>query len=248
MSLLDTLNSLQATLRDLAQYKSRLENIPTWMVELHAEHSQRRSEIAAEEAAHRESERQRREAEAAHADAQEKLKHFQQQIGQVTNQREYGALLKEIDTVKTKIKEAEDKAMKAIGDVESSAAKLAEVRAAFADLDSRYQAELARWEGEKPQLAERAAELEATATELKTQVPRAQLTLFERILQRNAGEAMAPVKRLVTIRSSNSMWHCGGCNFNVRPQIIVEIQAGTLHQCDSCKRILFWEPEPVEEA
>lgn len=247
MSILDTLYSLQTTLREHAQNQSRLDNIPSWMVELHAEHLERRGQIEAEENSHRESERQRREAEAAHADAQDKLKHYQQQIGQVTNQREYGALLREIDAVKARIKEAEDKAMKAIDEVDASSSKLAEVKAAFADLDARYQSELARWESEKPAVSARAAELAEQAAGLKSQVPRGQLTLFERILQRNGGEAMAPVRRLVTIRSSNSMWHCGGCNFNVRPQIIVEIQAGTLHQCDSCKRILFWEAEPAEE-
>lgn len=247
MSLLDTLNSLQATLREHAQYRSRLDNIPTSMVELHAEHQERRAQIEAEEAIFQDSDRQRREAEAAHADSQEKLKHYQQQISQVTNQREYGALLREIDTVKARIKEAEEKAMRAIDEVDAAKRKLAEGKEAFADLDSRYQAELAHWEAEKPELAAKAAELAEAVAALKSEVPRGQLTLFERILQRNAGEAMAPVRRLVTIRSSNSMWHCGGCNFNVRPQIIVEIQAGTLHQCDSCKRILFWEAEPTEE-
>lgn len=247
MSLLDTLNALQTTLRELAQCQSRLNDIPTSMVELHAEHTARQSEIEAEEASHRESERERREAEAAHADAQEKLKHYQQQIGQVTNQREYGALLKEIDTVKSRIKEAEDKAMRSIDQVEASSVRLAEERAAFDEIDARYQAERTRWEEDKPHAAKRAAELQAAATELKAQVPRSQLTLFERILQRNRGEAMSPVRRLITIRSSNSTWHCSSCSFNVRPQIIVEIQAGTLHQCDSCKRILYWEPEPAAE-
>jgi predicted nucleic acid-binding Zn-ribbon protein len=39
-----------------------------------------------------------------------------------------------------------------------------------------------------------------------------------------------------------TMWHCTACNYNVRPQIVVEIRNnGSLIQCDSCKRILYFE-------
>lgn len=243
MSLLDKFRALQTTMSELSQSRARLENIPSWMTALHQEHRERSTEIEKEEASHKEAERVRREAEAAHADAQEKLKHYQQQIGQVTNQREYGALLKEIDVVKARIKEAEERAIQALEALETAARKLQEQRAAFADLDQRYKDELARWEGEKPGIAARAAELEAEAATLRVDLPRNHLTLFERLFQRTGGQAMAEVRKMEVLRSANAMWHCSACNYNVRPQIVVEIQAGTFHQCDSCKRILYWQAE-----
>ncbi len=246
MSLLDNFRALQTTMGELLESRSRLDNIPSSMVALHQEHSERSAEIEAEEASHQEAERVRREAEAAHADAAEKLKHYQQQIGQVTNQREYGALLKEIDAVKVRIKDAEERAIQALETVESAALKLQELRRAFEDLDQRYKDELENWEREKPGIAAKAAKLEKEAAVLRTDIPRNHLTLFERLFQRTGGQAMAQVNRMDAFRSANAMWHCSACNYNVRPQIVVEIQAGTFHQCDSCKRILFWEPEMVE--
>jgi predicted nucleic acid-binding Zn-ribbon protein len=243
MSLLDKFRALQTTMSELVQSRSRLDNIPAAMTTLHQEHLERSAEIEKEEASHKEAERTRREAEAAHADAQEKLKHYQQQIGQVTNQREYGALLKEIDLVKTKIKEAEERAIQALETVESAARMLQEQRAAFDDLDRRYKDELEKWESEKPGIAIRAGELEAAATVLRGEIPRNHLTLFERLFQRTGGQAMAEVRKMGVLRSANAMWHCSACNYNVRPQIVVEIQAGTFHQCDSCKRILYWQAE-----
>lgn len=248
MSLLDKFRALQTTMSELLQSRSRLDNIPSAMSALHQEHRDRSAEIQKEEASHKEAERVRREAEAAHADAQEKLKHYQQQVSQVTNQREYGALLKEIDVVKTRIKEAEERAMQAIEVVESTSKALEEQRAAFADIDRRYTEEMEKWEGEKPGIAARATELEAEVTTLKGEIPRNHLTLFERLFQRTGGTAMAEVRKMGVLRSANAMWHCSACNYNVRPQIVVEIQAGTFHQCDSCKRILYWQAEATEGA
>lgn len=247
MSLLDKFRALQTTMSELLQSRSRLDNIPSAMTTLHQEHRERSAEIEKEEASHTEAERARREAEAAHADAQEKLKHYQQQIGQVTNQREYGALLKEIDVVKARIKEAEERAMQAIDTVESSDRALSEQRAVFADLDRRYKDEMEKWESEKPGIAARVTELEAEVVVLKNDVPRNQLTLFERLFQRTGGSAMAEVRKMGVLRSANAMWHCSACNYNVRPQIVVEIQAGSFHQCDSCKRILYWQAEAATD-
>ena len=40
----------------------------------------------------------------------------------------------------------------------------------------------------------------------------------------------------------NAMFHCDSCSLQRPPQVVVEIRdRDTLNQCDSCKRILYWE-------
>ncbi len=179
------------------------------------------------------------------ADAQEKLKHYQQQIGQVTNQREYGALLKEIDVVKARIKEAEERAMQAIETVESSDRALTEQRAAFADLDQRYKDEMEKWEGEARHRG-KGHRARGRGDRAQERHPAQPAHPLERLFQRTGGSAMAEVRKMGAFRSANAMWHCSACNYNVRPQIVVEIQAGSFHQCDSCKRILYWQAEATD--
>ncbi len=240
---LDAIVNLQTTLNKLADANQRLHSIPDWMQELHEEHSGRQAEIdvVAETAAA--ADRGRREAEAAASDAEEKLKHYQQQIGRVSTQREYGALLKEIDTVKDLIRDAEQKALEAMEKNEESLKQLEEQREGFRDLDERYQAELVKWESEKPEVAAAIDDLKRRCKELRDAVPRPTLTLFDRIYERYDGQALARVRKMEMIRG-NAMWHCEACSFNVRPQIVVEIKTGgRLNQCDSCKRILYWEDE-----
>lgn len=240
---LEAIVSLQKTLTALADADRRLNTIPEWMSELHEEHSSRKAEIETVEEEGAQAEQERREAEAALADAQEKQKHYQEQLGRVSTQREYGALLKEIDTTKDQISSSEQAALDAVERKEQADQRIAELREAFSDLDSRYSAELAKWESEKPEVAQTVAELTARSKELRNHVQRHNLVLFDRLYERGDGDALARVLRM-KVAKGNAMFHCETCSYNVRPQVVVEIRdRDTLNQCDSCKRILYWEDE-----
>jgi uncharacterized protein len=215
------------------------------MRELHDEHESRRIEIEELEQAVEEAAKERRATEAAVADSQEKLKKYQQQINRVSTQREYGALLQEIDTVKSQITGFEEQVFSSLERHDQALQDLEEKRNGFRDLADRYATEQSRWEGEKPEIARQVAELRAQITTLRTTLPRSLLSQFERILDRNPAGALAPVRIIEGPRKGPREWHCGVCNYRVRPQVVVEIVNGEgLVQCDSCKRILYTTPEP----
>ncbi len=240
---LDAIVALQTTLTELTAASERLNSIPDWMRELHEEHSQRKAEIDAVAMVGTEAERERREAEAAVSDAQEKHQQYQQQIGKVSTQREYGALLKEIDTVKSQIRTSEQKALEALERIEEAQQQLTVQEEGFSELDERYQTELAKWESEKPAVADLIKDLTGRCELLRSEVPRNTLTLFDRIYERYDGQAMARVHS-IQIARGNTMWHCDACSYNVRPQTVVEIRnGGAVSQCEGCKRILFWQDE-----
>jgi len=239
---LDTIIELQEALEQLHRAETQLGGIPDWMQELDAEYRERKEEIDELESATEAGRLERKTAEAGIADAQEKLKRYQRQINEVTTQREYGALLQEIDTVKGQISAFEEQGIAAMERTESAKQALEEKRAGFQDLEDRYQAELARWDKEKPSLADEARKLRERVEVLRERLSRPYLSQFERIHERTHGQALAPIRRIE--RKGPTMWHCGACNYNVRPQVLVEIQnRGSLIQCDSCKRILYVEGE-----
>lgn len=244
---LDTIVELQNNLTRLREAERQLDGIPDWMTELDAEHQERKSEIDALESQSEEAASERRAAEGEISEMQEKLKRYQQQINEVSNQREYGALLQEIDTVKGRIAELEEVAFGAMERIDQANKALEEQREGFRDLDARYQVELQKWEKEKPVIAEEAERLRGVVATLRERVPRGQLALFERVYDRTGGQAMAPIRKMERARGA-AMWHCAACNYNVRPQVVVEIQdRGSLLHCDSCKRILYVEPEGADE-
>lgn len=239
---LETVVELQRAVERLREADHRLHGIPDWMRELHDQHAAAQAEIAALDAAAAAAAHDRRTAEGAVADAQTKLKRYQQQINAVTTQREYGALLQEIDTVKAQIAQHEEQGLAALDRHEKAQADLAARRESFADLEARYRQELERWEAEKPGVASQVAELSAQIDDLRGRLPRSVVGQFDRIRERHGGGALAPVRKIQRGPRGPQEWHCGACNYHVRPQVVVEIRnSGTLIQCDACKRILYLE-------
>ncbi|MEE8523874.1 MAG: hypothetical protein V3T72_08080 [Thermoanaerobaculia bacterium] len=242
---LEAIVTLQKTLTELKAATERLDSIPDWMQELHQEHSERKEVIEQVEAESSAAEQQRRSAEAEASDAQELLARYQKQLGAVSTQREYGALLTEIDSAKGQIRNAEQRALEALESHEQAKQKLADLEDGFRELDERYQSELDKWEEEKPAVESSIEELRGRSEKLRAKVPRNHLLLFERIYDRYHGRALARVRETTVVRG-NTMWHCESCSYNVRPQIVVEVRTRLkLNQCDSCKRILFWEDDRV---
>jgi predicted nucleic acid-binding Zn-ribbon protein len=237
---LESVVELQQAILELREAEGRLHGIPDWMRELHDEHALRKSEIDELEQIMEEAARERRTAEAAVADAQEKLKKYQQQINRVSTQREYGALLQEIDTVKSQITGFEEQALSSLERHDEKQQELTEKRDAFRELADRYAVEMARWESEKPGIAQQATRLREQIEGLRTKLSRSLLAQFERVLDRNPTGALAPVRLIERPGKGPREWHCGVCNYRVRPQVVVEIGNGEgLVQCDSCKRILY---------
>jgi predicted nucleic acid-binding Zn-ribbon protein len=241
---LQNILELQTALTQLQEADQRLHGIPDWMRELHEEHTVQRTAIERLEETAAEAARQRRAAEAAVQDAQEKLKKYQQQINKVSTQREYGAILQEIDTVKGQITASEEAAFSALDQHEKADKELAALRESFRATEERYAEEMARWEAEKPGVARQVEALKGQVAEIKKGLPRGLVAQFERILDRYPGGATAPVRPIERPGQKQREWHCSACNYRVRPQVVVEIRNGdTLVQCDSCKRILFFPEE-----
>lgn len=243
---LDTIISLQHALDRLTEAQERLHGIPDWMRELHDEHTARQAEITALEETVEAARLERRTAEGAIEDENQKLKRYQEQINAVQNQREYGALLQEIDTAKREVRTLEEQAFAAMERREQAEKEIEEKRRDFEDLNQRYQTELAKWESEKPAVEQEVREVEKVIAGLKVELSRPVLSHFERLRDRLGGSALAAIQTVSRAGRGQPFWHCSACNYRVRPQVVVEIRnTGAIQHCDACKRILY-VPETQE--
>ncbi|HSG40751.1 MAG TPA: C4-type zinc ribbon domain-containing protein, partial [Thermoanaerobaculia bacterium] len=158
-----------------------------------------------------------------------------------------GALLQEIDTVKGQISSQEEAALSALDTSEKAEKELEALRESFREIEERYKAEMERWESEKPGVAQQVEELRTRAGGIKQALPRNIVSQFERVLEKYPSNAVAPVRLIERPGRTQREWSCSACHYRVRPQTVVEIRNGeALVQCDSCKRILFYEE--AEEA
>lgn len=236
-NLLQRLMEFHRAARELASTRELLAGVPEEMRALHDEFTDAQSALAALDATALEARRARVAAEGAISDAQEKLRKFQQQVPRVRNQREYAALLTEIDGAKAEIKRLEEQALGALEAADTAAQDLDTKKGAFGELEVRYSEGLAAWEARKPEVARRAAELDADAERLRAELPRPVLAQYHRISEKYRGEALSPLRR--SEGPGASVWFCSTCNYQVRPQVAMEVRTrGAIVQCEGCRRFL----------
>ena len=152
----------------------------------------------------------------------------------VKTNKEYTAVLHEIETVEREIRTREDQILEEMERAEALGQDVAREEEAFrsveeagrtegAELDARG----ARLEAERTKVAEGRDEVAAT-------IPEKPLQLYQRVAKlRGTGLAEA----------RDGM--CQACHLKLRPQMWVEIrQNETVFQCAACNRILYYEPPP----
>lgn len=241
--ILDSLLELQSVLTELRALRDRYENLPDSTRSLGQERDQIQGQLEALDDAIAEAEQERRAAEGEAALCQEKLHHFQQQIERVQTQREYGALLSEIDTMTAKQREQEELALGAIERIEQSTAEKTTLAERFSEIDATFSEQREVWEAERPAVQKQIDDLDANAATLKEKLPAPVLAQYERLYELHQGDPLARVERLDR-GVGPMMFRCAVCNYSVRPQVVVELQnTGGLVSCDCGRQRIFYFEE-----
>jgi hypothetical protein len=156
---------------------------------------------------------------------------YNAQLPMIKTNREYKAIIVEIDMVEKEISEFEEQVLTKMGEVEELEAKstvsAAEVKKAQEEIDK---------EKENLRQKQKAIEesLEGTRSERQTLVTFVDNTLlsqYDRIRVRKGGLAVARV-----LDES-----CGACHVELPPQVVNEVIGGRIKACPSCSRLLYWE-------
>ena len=238
---LDALVELHGVLTRLEQERARCENVPEPLRLLQDEREAVSTEISGIDATHAEAERERRAAETAASDEQSKIAHFEDQTSRVTTQREYGALLAEIDGAKGRKRLHEEAALAAMERLDSARARRSELAARLAEIEQQAAALLAEWDRELPAVRGAVEDLDHQAALLRERIPAPALQLYQRLQRRHGADPLARIDRVERPGAGPVMWRCSVCNYSVRPQVVVEIQTqGELVVCDCGRQRLFF--------
>lgn len=174
--------------------------------------------------------KKRRELEAEVKDVKTRISHHKSQQAQVKNNKEYGALLKEIEDDQRRIDGSEEtiiQEMLRADDIEL------EIKAAL-ELQAKEKAVL---EAEKQTLAKKKGEAESGVEVLGREreallvhFDQEQLSLYQRIVRKKGGIALSSIKDDF----------CTLCHMRIRPQMLNELlEKDKLITCENCGRILF---------
>mgnify|MGYP000275532724 CR=1 FL=1 len=164
----------------------------------------------------------------------EQLARYQKQMKVIKTNKEYDALVAEIDTKKRQISDNEDEVLKLMGIIEQATENLAAIKAKLEETRSNNAIHLQNLTAEMYTLESKIENKQKERGGLIKSIDRRALSMYERIRKGKGGMAVVKIRKRA----------CGGCFKQVPPQLVQEIRRGDkIFTCDSCGRILIWSDE-----
>lgn len=174
--------------------------------------------------------KQRRERESDVELMRTKLSRLKDQLMAVKTNKEYTAMLHEIQAAEDRIRSAEDSILEIMEQLESMEGALKEEERIFKSRESELGEQIRGAEKAAPILEQEAAKLVEEKTALEGQISIDLLERYRRIADARKGIALAEAKEEL----------CSVCHVRIRPQVFADLlRTEEIHVCDSCSRILF---------
>lgn len=166
---------------------------------------------------------------------QERIKKSDAKLFSIKNNKEYQAVLKEIEDLKRESSRIEDEMLTLLDALEEGDDIVAAARQAWEAEKDRIGQEKAGVEHERSDRETELAGLDAQWSEMTTQMSDALLQQFLEVRGRvNNGKAIVAVKDYV----------CQGCYMNIPAQMYNDLhKAGTLKSCPFCNRMIYFRQD-----
>jgi predicted nucleic acid-binding Zn-ribbon protein len=217
---------------ELSRIQAEHDSIPAHMEEIERDHDELSAEIEEQESELKDLKVAIREAESKIAFLDDMSKKYQQQLLTVKTNREYSALLTEIEGVKREKGELEELIIQNMEKNETLSAEIKEKNGRLEELGKQRQSKKDELDLRLKELGKQVAGCKRKREKLTGKVNRPTLRLYERIMNSRVNRAVVP------IRSGS----CGGCFAHVPLQKVADIRkASQIYTCDSCGRILYYD-------
>ncbi len=235
---LETLVDLHHGDVELRRFDAELVALPQKKAAIEAQIVSDRAALDAAKAALDGQSKDRKRLELEVQDFEAKRSKYKGQLGEVKTNKEYTALLHEIENVEREIRSREDLILEAMEKVEGGQAKVKAEEGAFKAVEATRRDEIKAIEAKIKECEARRAEVALTREKKAAALKPDLLAEYNRILQRR-GVALAEAKDGA----------CTMCHVKLRAQVFVDVKRNdAIIACSSCSRIMFFNAPPPQGA
>ncbi|HET7747122.1 MAG TPA: C4-type zinc ribbon domain-containing protein [Vicinamibacteria bacterium] len=231
---LEKLIRLQGLDNEIRRVEAELAEAPRRKNDLEARLAAERQRLDAARSGLEQCQRNRRRLEGELNDLEARRSRYKGQLMEVKTNKEYTAMLHEIEGVEREIRGREDLIL---GEMEKAEGLTVEVRREeelFRREETRHDEEGRALQASVKALEEALQRQRAERTALAAEIPADLLELFARVAKFR-GTAVAEARE----------GRCEACHLRLRPQMFVDVKRNdAVTQCPQCSRILYFEPPP----
>ena len=229
---LELLWELQKIDLDLKSIKEERDRYPKEMKKLDENQNIEKERIQKERERIESLEKERRQKEGHLNLEQEKIKRAEGRMFEVKTNKEYRALLSEIDTLKEANSREEEEILQVMDEID-------ELKKNLSKREKEMAITLGKIEAERKMIQERMTQGDMVWKRqmerreiLSKQIESKLFKLYNTLKEKRQGVGVVRVKHET----------CQGCFVNIPPQMFIEVQKNNaLIRCPNCNRILYWE-------
>ena len=207
------------------------EETPKRVAEIEKDYQQAEADYLVKKAELDHAQKMHRSLEQTVADLETKISRSKQRMNEVKTNKEYQAMLKEIDDLKKDIRQKEDQMLEAMESIESFSQELKRQEKELQERKKQVEADKQELTEQSEQVKQQLEQLEELQEKVREKLETGLLKRCESLLHRHGGVAVAAVEAGV----------CQVCHMNIPPQKFIEIQRDeNICHCPHCHRFIYW--------
>ena len=220
------LQDIDSQLEDL---NNLLGDLPKMVDELNEKENSLKDRVEADKISLKEINLNSSKSEKVNSDIQEKINKLTDQLFLVTNNKQYDALTNEIEHLKKQKRENEELLIANLEEKETLEKNINDNETSLKELKTDLDVRRNKLDEALSETADEKASLENSRKKQVIEIDENTMQVYNKVISARSGIAVVPL-------SGNS---CGGCGAALPLQMVSEIRAGDLHNCQSCGRFVY---------